>query len=571
MKKLLFKLVALVFVLALANACNDSLVNEEAINDLELKSASLKKESYIVVLQDADLNQELVKLKGYEKKQNAVKAVSEKILKRAGISDGELGYMYGTALKGFSVKIPPGQLNKLQNDPSVKYVEKDQIISLITPYAKPGAITTEAAQVIPPGITRVNGGSTYTGSKVVWVIDTGIDLTHEDLNVDASRGTTFITTVTTPDDDNGHGSHCAGIIGALDNSVGVVGVAAGVTLIPVKVLDKRGSGSTTGVIAGVDFVAANGAPGDVANMSLGGSVYAPLDEAIYNASLTGIKFALAAGNESDDANNHSPARVNGTNIYTISAMDVNDVFAYFSNYGNPPVDYCEPGVSIYSTYKDGGYATLSGTSMATPHMAGILVWGAPVTDGYVINDPDGNADPIGVATSGGTVDPVNHAPVASFTTSINELSVIFTNTSTDPDGDAVSIVSWNFGDGTTSTLSGPSHTYAAAGTYNVSLTVTDGALQASTTKPVTVTSTPPVGDIALTAVMRKVRGTRYVDLSWTGANGSSVSVKVNGADYTTTANDGAETLNMARSSGTFTFQVCETDGSACSNIVTLVL
>jgi len=101
-------------------------------------------------------------------------------------------------------------------------------------------------------------------------------------------------------------------------------------------------------------------------------------------------------NESDDANNHSPARVNGPNIYTVSALDSNDNWAYFSNYGNPPLDYCEPGVNITSTWKNGGYNTISGTSMATPHMAGLLLLGGVKSDGTVSNDPDKNADPIGV-------------------------------------------------------------------------------------------------------------------------------------------------------------------------------
>ena len=129
-------------------------------------------------------------------------------------------------------------------------------------------------------------------------------------------------------------------------------------------------------------------------MSLGGGVYTPIDDAVKNLGTAGIKVALAAGNESDDANNHSPARANGTNLYTVSSMATGDVWSYFSNYGNPPVDYCAPGSSIYSTYKGGAYATMSGTSMAAPHVCGLLLLGTPKTDGYVSGDPDGNPDPI---------------------------------------------------------------------------------------------------------------------------------------------------------------------------------
>jgi len=161
----------------------------------------------------------------------------------------------------------------------------------------------------------------------------------------------------------------------------------------VRVLDRRGSGSNSGVIAGVDYVAANGSNGDVANMSLGGGISTALDNAVISAASTGVKFVLAAGNESQDANNSSPARANGNNVYTISAMDINDNFAYFSNYGSP-VDYCAPGVAVFSTWKGGGYNTINGTSMAAPHAAGVLLLGNASTSGFVNNDPDGSPDPI---------------------------------------------------------------------------------------------------------------------------------------------------------------------------------
>ncbi len=149
------------------------------------------------------------------------------------------------------------------------------------------------------------------------------------------------------------------------------------------------------MIAGVDYVAANGNNGDVANMSLGGPVSVALDDAVKAAAASGVKFVLAAGNEAQDANNSSPARANGNNIYTVSAMDVNDNFASFSNFGSA-VDVASPGVAISSTWKDGGYNTISGTSMASPHVAGLLLLGNLSYDGFVNNDPDGNADPIGV-------------------------------------------------------------------------------------------------------------------------------------------------------------------------------
>jgi subtilisin family serine protease len=198
------------------------------------------------------------------------------------------------------------------------------------------------------------------------------------------------------DDGNGHGTHVAGTIAAKNNTVGVIGVAYDASVVAVKVLDSRGSGSYSGVIKGVDYVAATGKAGDVANMSLGGPVSQALDDAVVAASNKGIFFALAAGNDGAHANNSSPARANGANIYTVSAMNSSDTWASFSNYGNPPVDYCAPGVSIKSTWKGGAYNTISGTSMASPHVAGVLLMtgGKPATSGNVKGDPDGTADPI---------------------------------------------------------------------------------------------------------------------------------------------------------------------------------
>ena len=401
MKKALFKLLSLILLVGLMQSCEKTFDEEISSDQIELKSANSSKTSYIVVLNDAELNLELSQLKGYEKKQAAVKAVSAKILKRAGVFDGEVEHVYGTALKGFSLKIPPGQLKKLQDDPSVSFIEKDQVATLIFPDLKikkkpvlPPDPEPDPTQEVPWGITRVNGGGEFTGKNTAWILDSGIDLDHPDLNVDVSRSVTFVRSKSA-DDDNGHGSHVAGTIGAIDNEIGVVGVAPNATLVAVKVLDRRGSGSYSGVIAGIDYVAANAANGDVANMSLGGPTSDALDAAVIAAAESGIKFALAAGNESDDANNHSPARANHPNIYTVSAMWEGDRFATeFSNYGNPPVDYAAPGVYILSTYKNGGYETLHGTSMAAPHVAGILMWGSISSDGNVTSDPDGKADPI---------------------------------------------------------------------------------------------------------------------------------------------------------------------------------
>ena len=367
------------------------------VSDVVAQQSQVIEGSYIVVF-ETKITGDFGKQYGndYKAAKRAVVSEAQKMFSENSIVDFVIEQSYGMVLNGVSAKLSKTDVEKLSIDKRVKYIEEDQLV-ILAPGGKPGSGGGSTVQETPWGITRVNGVSGYTGSNVAWVIDTGIDLDHPDLNVDASRGFNAFTTgrdAGDPDDGNGHGSHVAGTIAAINNTIGVIGVAPGATVIPIKVLDSRGSGSYSGVIAGVDFVAANGKSGDVANMSLGGPVSQALDDAVLAASNKGIKFALAAGNDSKDANNSSPARVNGTYIYTISAMSTGDNWASFSNFGNPPVDYCAPGVSIKSTWKGGGYNTISGTSMASPHAAGVLLLGNASFSGYVIGDPDGSADKI---------------------------------------------------------------------------------------------------------------------------------------------------------------------------------
>ncbi len=312
---------------------------------------------------------------------------------------GQLKHVFSVALRGFATNMAPQALENMKaNNPNIAYCEQDQVVNAIQVRgnARPGGGGgTQPAQETPWGIARVGGGVAGTFATA-WVIDSGIDLSHPDLNVDATRSRSFLGGSTTPQDQNGHGTHVAGTIAARDNAIGVIGVAPGAAVVSVRVLDRRGSGSNSGVIAGVDYVAQFGRPGDVANMSLGGGISQALDDAVVAAAAGGVRFTLAAGNESDNANNHSPARANGPNVFTISAFAVGDRWASYSNFGNPPIDFAEPGSAIKSTWLSGGYNTISGTSMAAPHLAGVLLAGPARSGGQVIGDPDGNADVIGV-------------------------------------------------------------------------------------------------------------------------------------------------------------------------------
>jgi aqualysin 1 len=272
-------------------------------------------------------------------------------------------HTYEHALKGYAARLPDERVEDVEADPDVDYVEQDGEMGIAT-------------QTMPWGINKVdaelsstvagNGSGAITNVNA-YIIDTGIG-NHSDLN--KVNHVNFAGGQNT--DCHGHGTHVAGSVAAKDNTSDVVGVAPGAPLTGVKVLGCNGSGSTSGVIKGVDWVTANAKKPAVANMSLGGSTSQALDDAVKRSAASGIFYALAAGNNEADACTKSPARAGaGTNngIMTVAATDSSDREASFSNYGRC-VDIWAPGVSILSTRKGGGTATWSGTSMASPHAGG---------------------------------------------------------------------------------------------------------------------------------------------------------------------------------------------------------
>ncbi len=398
---LLFRLpLTLLTALFLVTSCqNNDLIEVQELSPLANFNIEPIEGQYVVVLKEnmsgkyatEKYNQRILSLKkDYLARFSNIKLTSEKVKQT-----------YGYGVSGFAAELDDEQLLSLRNDSRVESIEQDYTITLnpdlYASNGKPsgGGGSGTSTQIIPWGITRIGGFGDGT-NKTAWIIDTGIDLTHPDLNVDKIRSKSFLSgrDALTANDGNGHGTHVAGTVAAKNNSIGVVGVAAGATVVAVRVLDSRGSGSYSGVIAGVEYVGANGKDGDAANMSLGGPFDSVLNSAVISASAK-VKFALAAGNESDDADNHSPSSANGSNIYTVSAMDKKDIFAYFSNYGSS-VDFCAPGVSILSLWKGGGTNTISGTSMASPHVCGLLLLGTISSSDFVKNDPDGNPDKIAI-------------------------------------------------------------------------------------------------------------------------------------------------------------------------------
>lgn len=540
----------------------------------------------------------------------------------------KVGFTYEHALKGMSAVVPAGRLNALRNDSRVDYVVEDMERSI-------------SAQTVPTGIQRIfaddnaaidiDGLDDFRVDVDVAIIDTGIDFQHGELNVvggvNCSGGGPFRSNCSSGgDDDHYHGTHVAGTVAAYDDGVGVVGVAPGARLWAVKVLNSSGSGYTSWIVAGIDWVAANAGTIEVANMSLGGSGFNQAEyDAIQGAVEAGVAFAVSAGNSDANANNYSPAAFD--NVLSVSALadfdgqpggngsstcrsDQDDTLADFSNWGSA-VDIAAPGVCILSTFpiEDGEYGTISGTSMASPHVAGALALlassdnPANAADVFSLYNQVKNAgnfnwtddsgdgikeplldvsnstvfDPALVAGSGGggggdnppTVSISSPNDGASFDSGE---SVSFSGSaSDDEDGNLTASLVWTSDLDGQIGAGGSFNTVLSDGTHVITASVTDSAAQGgSDSVTITVSGGGGGGSFTLSATAYKVRGNKHADLAWSGATSTSVDVYRNGAIVTTTANDGFYTDGpLGKGGGSSTYQVCEAGTATCSNQVTV--
>jgi len=332
----------------------------------------------------------------------------------------EIEATWAHALQGIKLQATPDVAAALARDPDVAYVEADgityvsdicDVVPDIPECQCPGGIFCEdeeedpppadpppAGQVTPLNIPFVGGPLTAT-DKIAWVIDSGIDLDHPDLNVDVGLSTFFIGN--SPDDEfapNGHGTAAAGIIAAIDNDIGVFGVSPGNTLVSVRTQGANGAGSVSALVAGINYVVQNGTPGDVINMSVSAvGQFQSLNDAVLSAADAGFLFAVSAGNAAQDvdASGTVPASINHPNVFTVSAIDATGCLSSFSNFG-ASVDVTAPGRGITSTSIGGGIAQefFTGTSFSAPHVAGLLLHKTPASRGDACNDPDGDPDPI---------------------------------------------------------------------------------------------------------------------------------------------------------------------------------
>ncbi|WP_031011372.1 S8 family peptidase [Streptomyces sp. NRRL F-5727] len=272
---------------------------------------------------------------------------------------------YTSAVNGYAIEVSEAQAKKLAADPAVKSVVQNRVF------------TVDATQPSPPswGLDRIdqkalplNQSYTYPDTAgqgvTAYIIDTGVRISHSDFGGRAANGYDAIDNDNTAQDGHGHGTHVAGTVAGSS-----YGVAKKAKIVGVRVLDNNGSGTTDQVVAGIDWVTRNAVKPAVANMSLGGGVDTVLDQAVRNSIAAGITYAVAAGNDSSNASNYSPARV--TEAITVGSTTSSDARSSFSNYGSV-LDIFAPGSSIKSSWNTSDTATntISGTSMATPHVAG---------------------------------------------------------------------------------------------------------------------------------------------------------------------------------------------------------
>ena len=348
MKKVL---ALLVFAGLCATLFISSPVKSQGRSDKMRKNSNRIENSYIVVLDDSVI--------GEKGRYSIAPYVAQEL---AATHRGQLKHIYQNAINGFAVQMSPEDAENLSLDFRVAYVEED------------GVMTADATQSNPPwGLDRIDQRSrplnatyifNYTGAGVfAYVIDTGIRTTHTQFGGRATN--VFDAFGGNGQDCNGHGTHVSGTIGG-----STYGVAKSVNLRGVRVLNCSGSGSTSGVIAGVDFVRNNHSNPAVANMSLGGGISSSLDTAVNNLANSGVAIAVAAGNSNANACNSSPARA--ANAITVGSTTTTDARSSFSNFGTC-LDLFAPGSGILSAYStsDTATATLSGTSMASPHVAGV--------------------------------------------------------------------------------------------------------------------------------------------------------------------------------------------------------
>lgn len=493
----------------LAVSCQEK---QDDLAILEAEMASVDKlegpipGKFIVVLKEESLS--FRKTDNYDLVQAGMREAAGNILARYDVAGESIERVFGNLLQGFAVTLTDDQVTLLQNDPAVQYIEQDGYVHA---YTTTQTNATWGLDRIDQRSLPLNGSYTYTSTGdgvTAYIIDTGILTAHVEFGGRAQRG--FDAFGGNSEDCNGHGTHVAGTVGG-----NIYGVAKDVTLVGVRVLDCRGSGSFSGVIAGMDWVTAQASGPSVANMSLGGGSSTAVNDAVARMYNAGVPVIVAAGNSNANACNSSPA--GAPRAYTVGSTVNNDSRSSFSNFGNC-VDIFAPGSSITAAWHTSTTAinTISGTSMAAPHVAGVAAL-------FLQSNPSASAQAVyNFLTETSTKNVVTNS-----NTTNNHMLYSLGSSSTSPDPDPEP-------------------------------------------NPEPEPEDPIVG-IQLSGSGTKVQGRWRATLTWSGASSGQVDIYRGSTKVATVNNSGSyvdQTTN--RGSGSLTYTVCEVGSNTCSNTVTII-